>query len=202
MGDDTASDEAAIWQKALTGDGAAFAALFRLHHARVYRRALGIVENSHDAQEVTASAFFELWRRRRGVRLVGGSVLPWLIATAVNLAQNQRRGTGRYRKLIDGMPRSEAPDAESIALSNVETELLGIRLTTALQALSKPDAALLVLTALDGLTTAEAAAAVGIKPGAARMRLHRARERLRTELADDHDPVTRFITDLPEGEHA
>ncbi|MFC4241824.1 RNA polymerase sigma factor [Gryllotalpicola reticulitermitis] len=197
MDDDTA-DDAAIWQRALAGDGASFAALFRLHHPRVYRRILGIVGNAHDAQEVTASTFFELWRKRRGVRLVGGSVLPWLIATAVNLAQNRRRGTARYRKMIDSLPHSDAPDAETIATSNVETELLGVRLTTALRKLSKTDAALLVLTVLDGLTTVEAATVVNINPGAARMRLHRAREKLRADLADDPALAARRI---PEGEH-
>ncbi|HEY0249562.1 MAG TPA: RNA polymerase sigma factor [Gryllotalpicola sp.] len=196
---DDAADEAGIWESALRGDGSAFAALFRLHHPRVYRRVLGIVGNAHDAQEVTASAFFELWRKRRHVRLVNDSVLPWLIATAVNLAQNRRRGTARYRKLIDGLPHSDDLDAEAIALSNVETELLGVRLHAAMRALSKTDAAVLVLTALDGYTSTEAANAVGIKPGAARMRLHRAREKLRAELRDDHAPATRPI---PEGEHA
>lgn len=198
MGDDN-GNEVAIWQAALHGDGPSFAALFRLHHARVYRRALGIIGDVHDAQEVTASAFFELWRKRRRVRLVKDSVLPWLLATAVNLAQNQRRGTARYRKMSDSLPHSDAPDAETIAVANVETELLGIRLATALRDLSMTDAALLVLTALDGLTVAEAATAVGIKPGAARMRLHRAREKLRAELTDDHDRVAQLV---PEGEHA
>ena len=199
MGDDTGGDEAAIWQRALTGDGASFASLFRLHHARIHRRVLGIVENAHDAQEVTASTFFELWRKRRRVRLVSGSVLPWLIATAVNLAQNRRRGTARYRKMLDSLPHSDSPDTEAIAVSKVETELLGRRLATALRSLSQTDAALLVLTVLDGLTTAEAAAAVGVKPGTARMRLHRARAKLRADLADDPGPVTRLVT---EGEHA
>ena len=35
-----AGEELATWQRALNGNGAAFAALFRQHQPRVYRRAL------------------------------------------------------------------------------------------------------------------------------------------------------------------
>jgi RNA polymerase sigma factor (sigma-70 family) len=47
-----------------------------------------------------------------------------------------------------------------------------------------PDAerAVLELVAIDELTVAEAAAAVGVRSGTARVRLHRARRKLRAEL--------------------
>ena len=178
-------DEAALWQRAQSGEGDAFAALFRLHQSRVYRRALGLTGQVHDAEDVTAAAFFELWRKRRSVRVVNDSVLPWLLVTSVNLARNKLRGDIRHRRLISTLPRGSAPDAEVIALDNVQLDILGVRLSEALAQLTPDDAALLSLTVLDGLSVADAALAIGIKPGAARMRLSRARERLRLDLADD-----------------
>lgn len=193
------SDESLLWENARAGDGVAFAALFKLHQGRVYARALTLVVHVGNAEDITAAAFFELWRKRRSVRIVEGSVLPWLLVTVVNLARNHRRAAARHRRLIESLPRDRVVDAESIAVINVHTELLGVRLTDAIARLSAEDSALLVLTALDELSVADAAAVIGIKPGAARMRLHRARQRLRADLVDDNPHHNRPIS---EGEHA
>jgi len=190
--------EATTWSRAREGDGTAFAALFRQHQARVYRRASSLLGNVHDAEDVTAAAFFELWRKRRSVRLVEGTVLPWLLVTTVNLARNHRRGAGRYRALIASLPRDEAPRPEATAVIDLEGEALGSRLAGAVAGLSSTDAALLTLTALDDISISDAAAAVGIKPGAARMRLHRARLRLKEALS-----IPAAVAAQPsEGEHA
>ena len=58
------------------------------------------------------------------------------------------------------------------------------RLNAALAGLSESDRELLLVVAWEGLTHAEAAAALGISPGAARTRLHRARRRALKTLAE------------------
>lgn len=98
-------DETATWTRARDGDAAAFAALFRQHQARIYRRALALVPTAHDAEDVTAATFFELWRKRREVRMVDGTVVPWLLVTTVNFARNRRRGSGRYKAVIASLSR-------------------------------------------------------------------------------------------------
>jgi RNA polymerase sigma factor (sigma-70 family) len=169
-------DDSIIWQRALARNALAYGELFDRHSARVYRRALGILGNVHDAEDVTAAVFFELWRKHRSVRVVNGSVLPWLLVTAVNFGRNHVRGMARYRAAIASIPRSEhVVDPADIVADRVD----GSPIAAALERLGRVDAALLVLTAVEGLTAAEAAAAVGLKPGAARMRLSRARTRVR-----------------------
>lgn len=198
MSDD--NDEADIWRRACAEDGAAYAELFRRHRDRVYRRAAVLVDRQHDAEDATAIAFFELWRRRRSVTLVEGSVLPWLLVTVANTARNQRRSALRYRRLLATMPREdEAVDAEQEAVSAIETEVLGIRLREALSKLDAKDAALLTLTAVDGLSVADAAPLLGLRPGAARTRLMRARRRLQSDLGQGTSHITWF---LAEGETA
>ena len=177
--------EAKLWARARANDGEAFGQLFDLHRDRVYRRALGLLENQHDAEDVTAGAFFELWRKRRSVRLVAGSVLPWLLVTTVNLSRNLRRSTSRYHRLLRATTRRDAvdgPDAEPIETHD--------RLAVSLSQLGAVDGPLLVLTALEGMPIAQAADAVGVKPATARVRLHRARARLRADL-DDLNPSSR-----------
>ena len=172
----TTPTEADIWARAQAKDSLAYAELFDLHSARVYRRALGMLGNVHDAEDVTAAAFFELWRKHRGVRLVGGSVLPWLLVTVVNLSRNHVRGVARYCAAISAIPRADTTvDPADVVQARIDG-------AAALAGLGRTDAALLVLTAVEGLTTAEAATALGLRPGAARMRLSRLRENHRLEL--------------------
>ena len=186
------SDEPAAWAAALDNDGDAFAAIFDLHRDRVYHHALRMTANVHDAEDVTAATFLELWRRRRSVRVVDGSVLPWLLVTATNLARNLARGLRRYRTLIATLPRAEdARSAEDDALERAEEMRIASQVREALSALTPSDAALITLTMFEHYSAAQAAAALGISDGAARTRLHRARTRMATALetlaAADYD---------------
>jgi RNA polymerase sigma-70 factor (ECF subfamily) len=185
-------DEAELWQRARQDDGTAFAALFDLHHARVYRRALALLGDVHDADDIAAAAFFELWRKRRSVRLVSGSVCPWLLVTTVNLSRNTRRSTARYRALLRDIPHPVSvagPDAEQSETSR--------RLAEALGQLAPVDAALFVLTVLEELPVAAAAQTVGLKAANARVRLHRARVRLRVDLQDLNPEFRPIVEGIP-----
>lgn len=187
-------DDSSLWALAQRNDGAGFAGLFDRHRARVYRRALSLIGDPHDAEDVTATAFYELWRKRKTVALVSGSVLPWLLVTTVNLARNTRRAAGRYRTLLAKLPRSDEPvpatDAEEIEVRQ--------RLRNSLRGLSPTDAALLVLTTLEDMPVWQAAQALGLKPPAARVRLHRTRKRLRDDLHD----LNPSIRAAPEGTYS
>jgi RNA polymerase sigma factor (sigma-70 family) len=177
------SEDAELWSAALGGDGAAFTRLFVQHRDRVFRHAARLVDSSADADDVAASAFFELWRRRGSVTLVDGSPVPWLLVATTNLARNARRGTARYRAVLDRLPRSaELDDPAERALDRVERQRGEGAVRVAMRRLSVLDLNLLVLTALEGLTVQEAAAALELKEGTARSRLSRSRARLRTAL--------------------
>ena len=186
-------DEASEWAAALNNDAEAFAAIFDRHHGRVYRHALRLTENPHDAEDITAGAFLELWRRRKSVRVVGGSTLPWLLVTATNLSRNLTRGLHRYRTLIATLPRAEVGrSAEDAAEERIEDARLATQVREALATLSPSDAALITLTLLEHYSPSEAALALGISSGAVRTRLHRARSRLAGALdVADHEDATR-----------
>ena len=139
--------------------------------------------NVHDAEDITAGAFLELWRRRKAVRVVDGSVLPWLLVTTTNLSRNLTRGLRRYRTFITALPRVEvAQSAEDVALKQMEEFEIAEKVRDALIGLSPSDAALITLTMFEDYSPSQAAAALGITDGAARTRLHRARTRMATAL--------------------
>lgn len=181
-------DEGTAWAAVLGNDGDAFAAIFDQHHDRVYHQALRMTANVHDAEDVTAGAFLELWRRRKAVRVVDGSVLPWLLVTTTHLAQNLKRGLRRYRTFIAALPRVEsANSAEDVALKQMEEFNIAGRVRDALTNLSPSDAALITLIMFEHYSPAEAAVALGITDGAARTRLHRARTRMAAALGTFED---------------
>jgi RNA polymerase sigma factor (sigma-70 family) len=173
------SDEA-LWRRTLDGDGEAFGLLFDRHRGRVFGHACRLAGTRHDAEDVLASAFLELWRRRAEVRLVDQSVLPWLLVTATNFGRNTARATRRYRQFLERLPRAqEQPDV-------AETYGLGVdpRIREALGTLKGTDAHLVVLVALEGYPVTAAAEQLGLSVPATRARLHRVRTKLRGQLGD------------------
>lgn len=182
-----ATDDAAPWASSLAGDAEAFAELYDRHRDRVFRHAARLVTNQHDAEDVLAAAFLELWRRRRDVRLVNGSVLPWLLVTASNVARNVGRGTRRHRALLDRLPReTTTADVADALLDAHPMETLDPDLAAALRTLSRRDLQLFSLVVLEDYPIAEAATLLSLSAGAAKTRLHRARLRLRGQLTDHH----------------
>ena len=182
------ADEA-LWSRSVAGDAAAFGSLFDRHRDRVYGHACRLLEHRHDAEDVTASAFLELWRRRDAVRLVDGSVLPWLLVTTANLSRNSRRGARRYRDFLDRLPRAAtSPDPADQAFATQPLHDLDPRVAAELRRLKPQDLRLVCLLVFDDVPLAEAAALLSLSEAAAKSRLQRARKRLRDALAG-HAPA-------------
>jgi RNA polymerase sigma-70 factor (ECF subfamily) len=176
-------DEAIVWANVLRNDGDAFVVIFDRYRDRTYRHALRMTANVHDAEDVVAGAFLELWRRRKSVRLVDGSVLPWLLVTATNLSRNLTRGLRRYRALIAALPRSEVvQSSEESVTARIEELRLAAQVHRALGRLSASDAALIMLTTYEDFSPSQVASVLGISNGAARTRLHRARSHMAEAL--------------------
>jgi RNA polymerase sigma factor (sigma-70 family) len=101
-----------------------------------------------------------------------GSALPWLYGIALNVLRRHFR----ERRPGVGVARDPGMDWDAVD-ERLDAWAERGRLRAALAGLSESDRELLLLVAWEGLTHAEAAAALGISPVAARSRLHRARKR-------------------------
>ncbi len=99
--------------------------------------------------------------------------LPWLLGCARRVIANQRRSMLRRHQLVRRLATSSAPPP---AIPG------DTALTEALSTLSAGDRELLLLIAWEGLTHAQAAAALDITANAVGVRLHRARKRLKVAL--------------------
>lgn len=175
-----------LWARVLSGDGRAFGLVFDRHRDRVFRH-LGWLGAQHsDAEDLTATVFLELWRRRAHATIVDDTLLPWLLATATNVARNASRARRRYRRLLSTLPLPrEMPDPSQIAEDRLAFSARAVHIAAAVQTLALVDQQLIVLTVLEGLSLEHASQALGLSYGAAKTRLSRARRRLSkaTDLA-------------------
>lgn len=167
--------------------------LYREHGRRVLGYALRRVGTREDALDVVAETFLITWRRRDQVPDDPDHQLPWLLSTARNCARNAARGSGRADRARAAVVRElqvlDVPDPADVH----QVRAAHADLAAALATLSDDDRELVMLVSWDGLGPSAAGAALGLTPGAARVRLHRARARLRAQLdiADDREGTHR-----------
>jgi RNA polymerase sigma-70 factor (ECF subfamily) len=149
--------------------------LFRLHYAAVVayvrRRA-----SSDCVDDVVAETFLVTWRR---LERVPEPALPWLLGVARNvlLTQNRgsrRRGALRSRLKSAGVEVADAPSVEERG-----------PVAIALDRLSEKDREALTLIAWDGLAPSEAALMLGDSANTFRVRVYRAKRRLKRLLEDE-----------------
>jgi uncharacterized protein len=170
-----AAPDAGLVASTLDGDEDAFALLVERHRTRIRVVAhdlLGDWAEAEDvAQEALLAAHATLPRLHDPERFGG-----WLAAITANLAKmrlrSRRAGWTSLDELAGGVL---APSAESY----VEDELV----REAMAALSGLQREAVLLHYVEGFSTTEIAARRGESAGAVRVRLHRARSRLRRQLA-------------------
>jgi RNA polymerase sigma factor (sigma-70 family) len=156
----------------VTGEGQReFEKLWARHHRRVLAYALRRTDRA-SAEDIVSETFLTAWRRRAEMPR---DELPWLLGVArltlANHTRSQRRRDALAQVLIDNACSVQTGPAE------VDRNLL-----RAIARLNPDDREALILVGWDGLRPSEAARVVGCVPATVRVRLLRARRRLRAEL--------------------
>lgn len=157
-------------------DQTTFTALFDAHWADVYRYAYRRV-GEDAADDVAEETFLAAWRRRHELP---AEPLPWLYVTARHVIANHYRGASRSARLFVRARDDAAAGAPDPAAGVVVRH----EIADALAALSDADREVLLLVGWEQLSLAEAATAFGCSAATFRVRLHRARRRLRGLLPD------------------
>lgn len=158
-----------------TEDEERFTRLYEETKARIVAYVLRRTASHEDAADIVAETYAIAWRRLEVVPS-GHDGLLWLYVTARHLLQNRGR---RLRYQDDLVARL----AEEIAQAGLAEEALDEEALVALScldALPADEREVLLLAAWEGLEAAAIGRVLGCSPTAARIRLHRARARLRT----------------------
>ncbi|HEX5761345.1 MAG TPA: sigma-70 family RNA polymerase sigma factor [Thermoanaerobaculia bacterium] len=161
------------------------AALFEEHHAAVFRAAYRITGDAADAEDVLQTVFVRLLRREDDLDL-SDSAASYLHRAAVNAALDLLRSRRRSRAValadVEGGLEETEPGPER---SRGARELAG-RLRAALTRLSPKSAEIFALRYFEERSNLEIARLLGVSQTSIAVILHRARHRLRKELAPLH----------------
>lgn len=153
---------------------ARFRAWFDQSYPLLVRYAYNRGYRGPDAEDLVSAIFEVAWRRLDDAP-DGEQATPWLLTVAHNLVRDADRQARRQGMLIDPLAEPEDVAALGAVADRVvqREQLLG-----ALTALKEIDRELILLVAWDGLDPAHAGEVLGLRPGAARSRLHRTRNQL------------------------
>jgi RNA polymerase sigma-70 factor (ECF subfamily) len=160
-----------------------FEAAYRSSGTAVLGYALRRSVSRDDALDVVAETFAVAWRRREDMPEEPQEVRPWLFGIArrclANTARSAQRADRLGARLAESFADAVVPDPSTLHEHHTDSR----QVIEALDRLSPEDRELVTLIAWEGLTPAQAAAALGVSPGTVRVRLHRARTRLRNTLS-------------------
>lgn len=191
-------------RRAKAGDLAAFEELTARHERQIYSLAYRLLQNPHDAEDVTQQAFLSVVENLAKFR-EESSFATWLYRLATFAALKvirKRKGLVTVSLEAATEPRDDydsIPHPEYIAdwkqspgqlVERNETKRL---LEDALAKLDEKHRLVFVLRDVEGLSVNETAEALGLTESNVKMRLLRARLQLREELTRTlGDPATRI----------
>ena len=165
-------------------DADLFEAFYREHVEDLQRFVARRVGDRERAADLTAEIFLAAIDSAHRYRPRRGAPKAWLFGIARVLLASERRQRGRERVGQSRLRGGHLLDEDDAARmdARIDAAAQSRQLYEGMDRLSEAERAVLELVALDELTVAEAAAAAGVRPVTARVRLHRARRKLRAEL--------------------
>jgi RNA polymerase sigma-70 factor (ECF subfamily) len=179
--------------RAKAGDLPAFEELTTRHERQIYTLALRILQNPHDAEDVTQTAFLSAIENLRSFR-GDASFATWISRIATHAALKlirKRKGLNTVsleeatepREDYDSIPHPEYitdwRESPERLVERHETESL---LEEALNQLDEKHRLVFLLRDVEGLSVRETAAALGLSEANVKVRLLRARLQLREHL--------------------
>jgi RNA polymerase sigma-70 factor (ECF subfamily) len=190
-----------LLEAARRGQSGAFEELVERTHRRVYTLAYRLVGDPHEAEDVAQEAYLRAYRSLRGFR--GESRFEtWLYRITANTALSHLRRRGRFGEVLaEGDERlmreqeARTPD-EVVERDEVER---------ALAVLSAGQRTVVLLKDVYGFSCQEIGEEIGISEGAVKVRLHRARKRLKEEVygaARGHEGIGRLLPEYAEDGNA
>lgn len=187
-------DERLLAARALAGEEEALRLFMADNNRRLYRIARSIVLDSHEAEDVVQEAYLKAFTHLDEFR--GEAALAtWLARITINEAAARLR-VRRRAKLIHvfGAQKNEgeafssqAKDCDDPEKSLAQREILRL-VEQATERLPEDFRLVFVLRVIEGLSVAEVAQILELRPETVKTRLHRARRLIRDQLEKDIGP--------------
>jgi RNA polymerase sigma factor (sigma-70 family) len=177
---------------------AAFEELYRRHVDATIRFATRRANRPSDVVDLVAAVWLEVVASLDRYEPERGDALPWILGIAANLCATERRLQAREREVVRRLGGRRPPSDDDYERLESAIDALSVApaLRESLRALPPGERAVAELVLLDELTPEEASEALGVRAAAIRMRLARARRKLRA-VADGRTPHATFAEEVP-----
>lgn len=172
-------DEIQLIYRAKNGDHDAFKDLMDNHQAKVYHLLLGFLRDEYAAEEVTVETFIKAWRNLAGFRLES-TFWTWLYRIAYRAAIDYQRRLAQEKNrtfLEENLVSKAAGPLEVVMAKDRNQDL-----RQALQKISLPQRAAIILYYFQGLSYQEIGRVLQRPLGTIRADLHRGKKRLKELL--------------------
>jgi RNA polymerase sigma factor (sigma-70 family) len=174
----------------LDRDPVAFEAFYRRHVDRITGFAVRRCDGPEEVADLVAAVFLAVIESAHRYDPARGEPISWLFGVAANQLRMQRRGSWRQRGVaarVSGQRLLAADDVVRLE-ERIDAERLADEVRRAIARLPRGERAVFELVAREGLTPTQAAEALGVSPTAVRVRLSRARSKLRRDLGEALEP--------------
>jgi RNA polymerase sigma factor (sigma-70 family) len=177
---------------------AAFEELYRRNVDATIRFATRRANRPSDVVDLVAAVWLEVVASLDRYEPERGDALPWILGIAANLCATDHRRRAREREVVRrlGARRTPIEDDYERLESAIDASSVAPALRESLRALPPGERAVAELVLLDELTPEEVSEALGVRAAAVRMRLARARKKLRA-VADGSTPYVTFAEEVP-----
>ncbi|SFL01183.1 RNA polymerase, sigma subunit, ECF family [Streptosporangium canum] len=168
-------------QAGIATDHVAFEAFYRRHVDAVTRFLARRVDDPHTVADLVAEVFMAVLDSAHTYRAGLGTEIAWLYGVARNTLSAERRRAFKESRLTSRVSGRRPLDTDDVARleERIDAEGPARKVFQAMADLPEGERAVLELVVIDQLTVTEAAMALGIRSGTAKVRLHRARRTLR-----------------------
>ncbi len=183
----------------------AVAQFYERHVGAVYGFAVRRCDSPEDVADLVATVFLEVFGAARSFKSSRGPARPWLLGIAARCLADMHRADQRHRELAQrsSLAPALAEDEYELVERAIDAARLAPAVETALtRHLTSAERTLFLLVSHDGISVADAARCLGLSPVAGRMRLSRARRKLRHAIspAGAEEPVAGEPTTIVRGE--
>jgi RNA polymerase sigma-70 factor (ECF subfamily) len=174
--------DAEVVRRVLGGEGALFEVLMRRYNQRVFRAMRSVLRGDDESEDAMQQAWLNAYSHLDQYQGTA-SFSTWMTRIALNEAHGRTGGKARTTP-IDEVPeedegmRSKTQDPEGRAADRE----LGRMVEEAVDELPHLYRSVFVLREIEGMSTADAALALGVSEEVVKVRLHRARLALRDGL--------------------
>jgi RNA polymerase sigma-70 factor (ECF subfamily) len=192
--------DAALCQRVVDGEHAAFADLMRRYKRRLYRVARSILRDDAEAEDALQDAYLQAYRALPAFR-GESSLATWLTRIVMNAALMRRRRSGRMAEIIelsadpgvDGMAAMREPAQSAQSAQPEQPEQAAQRaqarglIEAKIDGLPEVFRTVFILRAVEELSVEETGRVLEIPEATVRSRYFRARGMLREALARELD---------------